>query len=145
MMKVTVIVRGEINAMAKYTRDILEMALAGYEQQRTALEQSIADIRSRLRGSGSGRSTGSAEGSREAGPKKRVLSAAARRRMARAQKKRWAAVKKQAGQSQKTKSEKPKRTISAAGRKRIGDAARKRWAAQRKAGSTASRLTSTTE
>ena len=144
-MKVTVIVRGELNAMAKYTRDILEMALAGYEQQRTALEQSIADIRSRLRGSGSGRSTGSAEGNREAGPKKRVLSAAARKRMARAQKKRWAAVKKQAGESQKPKSAKPKRTISAAGRKRIGDAARKRWAAQRKAGSTASRLTSTTE
>jgi hypothetical protein len=51
---------------------------------------------------------------------KRIISAASRRKMARAQKARWAKVKGHAA--------KPKRTISAAGRKRIAAAQRARWA-----------------
>jgi len=58
------------------------------------------------------------------------MSASARRRIALAQKKRWAAYK--VGQG-KTATVKPKRrTLSAAGRARIAAATRKRWAAFRK-------------
>ena len=48
----------------------------------------------------------------------RTMSAAARKRISLAQKKRWA----------KQRTAKPKRTISAAGRKRIAAAQRARWA-----------------
>jgi hypothetical protein len=48
----------------------------------------------------------------------RTMSAAGRRRISLAQKKRWA----------KTRTAKPKRTISAAGRRRIAAAQRARWA-----------------
>jgi hypothetical protein len=52
----------------------------------------------------------------------RIVSAASRRKMALAQKARWAKAKGHAA------SVKPKRTISAAGRKRIAAAQRARWA-----------------
>lgn len=55
-------------------------------------------------------------------PEKRVVSPAARRRMAAGQRKRWAAVK---GVKQPAPK---KRKVSAAGRKRIAEATRKRWA-----------------
>ena len=55
------------------------------------------------------------------------MSAAARRRMAAGQRKRWAAVK---GQAQATPPK--KRKLSPAGRKAIIEATRKRWAAYRK-------------
>jgi hypothetical protein len=60
------------------------------------------------------------------------MSAAARRRIALAQKKRWAAYK--AGPTVKSVAPKAKkRVISAAGRARIVAATKKRWAAYRKA------------
>ena len=59
---------------------------------------------------------------------KRKVSAAARRKMAKAQRLRWKKIKQPA-----TKTAKPKRTISAAGRKRIAAAQKKRWAAIKKA------------
>ena len=52
----------------------------------------------------------------------RIMSAAGRRRIAAAQRARWAKVKGQAA------APKPKRHISAAGKKRIAAAARARWA-----------------
>jgi hypothetical protein len=64
------------------------------------------------------------------------MSAAGRRHIAAAQRKRWAAVKK--NQAQAKSAAKPatpkKRKLSAAGRKAIIEATRKRWAAYRKAG-----------
>jgi hypothetical protein len=60
------------------------------------------------------------------------MSAAGRRRIAEAQKKRWAAMKGEAGNAEPSvspASSKPKRKISAAGRRAIGEATRKRWAA----------------
>jgi hypothetical protein len=60
------------------------------------------------------------------------MSASARRRIALAQKKRWAVYKAEHGT--KTAAPKPhKRVISAAGRARIIAATKKRWAAYRKA------------
>jgi hypothetical protein len=57
---------------------------------------------------------------------KRIVSAASRRKMALAQKARWASLKKEAQPA--TGSAPAKRTMSAAGRKRIAAAQRARWA-----------------
>ena len=66
-----------------------------------------------------------------ASPKRKKFSAAARRKMAQAQKARWAKVR---GDSKTPeKSEKTKRRISPEGMKRIIAATKKRWALQRAA------------
>ena len=59
------------------------------------------------------------------------MSAGARKKIAAAQKKRWALAKAKQVQPEpaKLKIAKPKRTISAAGRRRIAEAQKKRWAA----------------
>ena len=62
---------------------------------------------------------------------KRKISAASRRRMALAQKKRWAAIKGQSQAKSVAGSEPPKRRISEEGRKRIVAATKKRWALKR--------------
>ena len=95
---------------------LLEAALIGFEQMRRNVEENIAYIR-RLLGSGGGTQAGSRSQRR-----KRKLSLAARRRIAAAQRKRWAAVK------ARPKPTNTKRTMSAAARKRIAAAQRKRWA-----------------
>jgi hypothetical protein len=64
-------------------------------------------------------------------PKKRDVSAASRRRMALAQKKRWAAIKAQSTSASETARERPKRRISPEGMKRIIAATKKRWALKR--------------
>jgi hypothetical protein len=74
------------------------------------LDQAISVIES-LNGSGA---------SRKASRPTRIISAASRRKMAQAQRARWAKVNGQAP--------KAKRTLSAAGRKRIAAAQRARWA-----------------
>ena len=79
--------------------EILEAALQGLEAQRHKLEEQIAQVRSLL-GGRAGRPakvavwTGSANGGT---PKKRILSPEARQRIAAAQKKRWAAYRKNRG------------------------------------------------
>ena len=62
------------------------------------------------------------------------MSAAARKRIALAQKKRWAAYKAEqgGGSAQKKAPKAKKRVLSAAGRARIIAATKKRWAAFRK-------------
>ena len=59
------------------------------------------------------------------------MSAAARKRIADAQRKRWAAMREGSGQPATSHAVKPKRTISAAGRKAIIEATKKPWAAYR--------------
>ena len=67
---------------------ILQMALVGYGIEKQKVEEKIRDLQSQLRG----RRTALASGAGETmpSPAKRVLSAAARHRIAAAQKKRWA-------------------------------------------------------
>jgi hypothetical protein len=60
------------------------------------------------------------------------MSAAARKRIALAQKKRWAAYKAEHGSKPAAAAKPKKRVISAAGRARIVAATKKRWAAYRK-------------
>lgn len=85
-------------------KEILEAALQGLEAQREKLDQQIAEVRSLL-GTGAARrgrprrqaseSSGSSEPTN--GRKKRVLSPEARKRIAAAQKKRWANFRKSQG------------------------------------------------
>ena len=80
-------------------REILEAALQGLEGQKQKLEEQIAQVRSMI-GGRVGRpsrgSSGATSATKNAGSgrKKRVLSPEARKRIAAAQKKRWAAFRK---------------------------------------------------
>jgi hypothetical protein len=66
----------------------LQMALIGYELERERIAGKIREIQSQL---GRGRASGGGSAAKdEAAPRKRMLSAAARKRIAVAQKKRWA-------------------------------------------------------
>lgn len=114
---------------ARVDHELLSMALVGYLSQKAKIEAAIAEIRGKLVNGGTevpsaaaSASTVSPSGNR---PK---MSAAARRRIAAAQKKRWAQYHQEHGQTSK-----PRRKMSAAGRRAIGDAARRRWDALRKA------------
>src|SRR6266851_2198407 len=104
--------------------EILEAALAGLQHRRSAIEEKMAELRQRLDGGAGQVGRKSAEvDSGTATPKKRTMSAAARRRIAVAQRKRWAAIKRV-----EARAAPKKRRISAAGRKRIIAATKKRWA-----------------
>src|SRR5262245_58533867 len=94
---------------------ILEAALIGLEQQKSTIDAKMAEIRRRLRtGGGAAKS----EAAPAAGRKKRVLSPAARKRIADATKKRWALYRAQKA-SQGAKKGAPRK----AGRKKRGAAA----------------------
>jgi hypothetical protein len=71
----------------------LQMALVGFQIERQRIESKIAEIRSQLKGRGA--SMPSAGGDAPA-PRKRELSEAARKRIAMAQKRRWAEHRKRA-------------------------------------------------
>ncbi len=76
-------------------REILEAALAGLEAQKHKLDSHIASVRSLLGGKPApspSKSLGAVSA-----PVKRVLSVEARKRIAAAQKKRWAAYRKSQG------------------------------------------------
>jgi hypothetical protein len=81
--------------------EILEAALQGLEAQKHKLEDQIAQVRSMLGGRATkqAKAPAWANGSASGGgsPKKRVLSPEARQRIAAAQKKRWAAYRKNRG------------------------------------------------
>jgi cell division septum initiation protein DivIVA len=115
----------------KLDNDILAAAIEGFEAQKKRLDAQIAEIRQQLTG---GRAESAA--TTEPGRKRRKMSAAGRKRIAEAQRKRWADIKKQSGaapQAAKPEAQKPKRKLSAAGRKRIIEATKKRWALVRAA------------
>ena len=106
----------------KLTPEILVAALAGFEAQKNQIDSKIAEVRSMLDGG----STGPAVTPSETGKRKRRFSAASRRKMAAAQKARWAEIKKaESPQAAKPK----KRKMSAAGRRAISEATKRRWAA----------------
>jgi hypothetical protein len=110
----------------KLTAEILNAAIEGFESQKRRIDEQIAEIRQLMDGS----RAESVGGSEPQKPQRRMMSVAARKRMAEAQRKRWAASK--------GESEKPKRKMSAAGRANIVAALKRRWAAK-KAGSAASK------
>jgi hypothetical protein len=113
----------------KLTPEIINAAIGGFEQQKTHIDAQIAELRSLLTG-GPGEPAATPEPTKG---KRRKMSAAARKRIGDAQRKRWAASKGEAELPSKTVTAKPKRKMSAAGRKAISEATKKRWAAFHKA------------
>ena len=75
----------------------LQMALVGYEFEKRKIEAKINELHARIKGK---KLPASNNGQKEPGVK-RILSAAARARIAAAQKKRWAEHRKRAAQAAK--------------------------------------------
>jgi len=99
--------------------DVINAAIEGFEFQKRKIDEQIGELRRLL----SPVSVAHAA----AGKPRRKMSAAGRRAIAEAQRKRWAATKTK-GQAGGASAAKPKRRLSAAGRKRIIEATKKRWA-----------------
>jgi len=118
--------------MSKFDVEILQAAIIGLQHESSRIDEKIAEIRARIGGTNRAVTT---DGNKPV--RKRALSASARRRIAAAQRRRWATFRKTGQGTEPVKQQKPakakKRNISAAGKKRIAEATRKRWAAFRAA------------
>jgi hypothetical protein len=101
--------------------ETLQAALVGYQHQLDQINAKMAELRDQLKGEAPARAA-VAEAAPAAAGGKRPLSTAARNRIARAQRKRWAEYHKA------KEAPEPKRNMSAAARERIAAATRKRWA-----------------
>src|SRR5262249_14386318 len=111
------------------TNEILNAALENLTARRHQIDEQIAEVQRLL---GGGRNGASAD-SRPTAPKHRI-SAAGRRAIAAAQRRRWAEQRAEAGTAT-AKARKPKRKLSPEGRQAIVDALKRRWAAKRAAAS----------
>ena len=108
----------------KLTPEIITAAVLGFEQQKTHIDAKIAELRALLPG-GSAETAATLEVPIR---KRKKFSAASRRKMAMAQKARWAKLR---GESEPPEPPaKPKRQLSKAGRANIVAALKKRWAAK---------------
>jgi hypothetical protein len=112
------------------TAEIIQAAIEGLRARQETIAQQIAELRAMLPAR-SGSADGNAASRKQGGRK--PLSAAARARIAAAQRKRWAVAR---GESQpatasSAKPAKKKRRLSPEGRRAIQEGARKRWAAKR--------------
>jgi hypothetical protein len=110
----------------KLSSEIITAAIEGFESQRKRLDLQITELRGMLN---SGRPRPAAES--QIG-RRRKVSAAARKRMAEGQRKRWAGAKGASG-PMVAELAKRKRRLSAAGRAAIVAALKKRWASKRAA------------
>jgi hypothetical protein len=111
----------------KLTRPIIEAAILGFESQRERLAHQVAELRAMLDGGPKETATTPEPAKR----KRRKMSAAGRKAIAEAQRKRWAASKKAAERSAPQAAPKPKRKLSRAGRAAIVAATKRRWALKR--------------
>src|SRR5262245_20619731 len=110
----------------KLSPEIIHAAIEGFESQKLRLDSQISELRAMLNGA-----QPKAVAAPQRGPRRKV-SAAARKRMAEGQRKRWAAAK-GASEPVVTQPAKRKRRLSAAGRAAIVAALKKRWASKRAA------------
>lgn len=109
------------------SKAVIEAAIVGFEYQKTQIDNQISELRQMLDGDST---AGTAKS--DATPRKRKkFSAAARQKMALAQKARWAKIKGTSPAPAATETAKPKRTLSAAGRAAIIAATKKMWARKR--------------
>jgi dsDNA-specific endonuclease/ATPase MutS2 len=117
-------------ATHKLTNEIIEAAIDGFEAQKQRIDERISELRQLMSGE-----TSTPETIETPGRKRRKMSAAGRKRIAEAQRKRWADSRKESGEApQPVKAaKKGKRRLSPEGRKRIIEATKKRWAAVRAA------------
>ena len=93
----------------KLTNEIIIAAIEGFEGQKRRLDAQIAGLRQML-----DRHPTQTADAPETAPRKRKISAAARRRMAMGQKARWAKIRGESGLSVVATPERPKRKMSAA-------------------------------
>jgi hypothetical protein len=107
----------------KFNAAILLAAIEGFEQQKVRIDAQIAELRAMLPGQPVGTPDAPIA-------KRRPMSAAARKRMSEAQRKRWAAS---TAAPVTPEPSKPKRRLSAAGKAAIVAALKKRWAAKKAA------------
>jgi hypothetical protein len=105
--------------MAHLSQEIIAAAIEGFESQKKRIDGQIAELRALQ--------NGHAPAAKTEAPKKRGMSAAGRKAIAAAQRKRWAEQKAAAAPA------KPKRKLSAAGKAAIVAALKKRWAAKKAA------------
>src|SRR4051812_44490082 len=103
------------------TNAIIDAAIEGFEAQKRRLDDQISELRAMR--------SGAPVASAPAKQPRRRISAAGRKAIAEAQRKRWAAQK---GESPKP-AKKAKRRLSAEGRANIVAALKKRWAAKKAA------------
>ena len=113
----------------KLKEEVIHAAIDGFTAQKLRIDVQIADLRAMLNGSPSG----NAATPETAPSKRRKMSASARRRIAMAQKARWANVRGGTGSAApaKVKATKTKRRISPEGLQRIIAATKKRWRLQK--------------
>jgi hypothetical protein len=112
----------------KLSPEITLAAIAGFEEQKKRIDAQIAELRDMLDG---GHSSPAATTETEAPKRKRKkFSAAVRRKMALAQRARYAKLKPSSEPAQ-TATKKPKRKLSAEGRRNIIAATKRRWELKR--------------
>jgi hypothetical protein len=124
------------------SNEIIEAAIIGFETQKRNIDARLAELRQMLTGTYSGdaaTTTSPAASSAGTGTGRRKMSAEGRRRIAEAQRKRWAAIHGEASAKSEPAGgkKKQKRKLSPEGRQRIIEATKKRWAAFRAANKTA--------
>ena len=109
----------------KLTNEIIAAAILGFEEQKRHIDTKIAELRALLPGD----STGTAATPEAPTGKRKKFSAASRRKMAMAQRARWAKIKGDSEPPAPATPElpKPKRKLSKAGRAAIVAALKKRW------------------
>jgi hypothetical protein len=125
---------------SKLTNDMIEAAILGSEEQKRRIEIQIAELRAMLSGAPASAPAQDATPTPTSLPRRKIT-AAGRKAMALAQKKRWAAKKAVSASEvpaapvadEAPAAAKPKRKLSAAGKKRIIDASKRYWAAKRAA------------
>jgi hypothetical protein len=113
----------------KLTPEIIAAAILGFEEQKGHIDSQIGELRAALTG-------GPTEPVATPEPptrKRKRFSAASRRKMAMAQKARWAKLRGESEPSAPAKAPKAKRRISKEGLARIIAATKKRWRLQRAA------------
>jgi hypothetical protein len=113
--------------MPTFTKEMIEAAITGFAAQKQRIDEQIAELRAMLPSITSSR----AFSAPSTGPGEHTMSAAGRKSIAEAQRKRWAAAKGEAAAPKVAK--KAKRKLSAAGRAAIVAALKKRWAAKKAA------------
>jgi hypothetical protein len=117
---------------------LLELAIKGLEAERARIDDEIGQIKSTLNGGRAIVFHEAGNGNTAAQPrKKRRMSAAARKKISEAMKRRYAAMNKAANMASAVAkvNKAPERSgsrLTAAGRKKLSDLMKKRWAERRK-------------
>jgi hypothetical protein len=118
----------------KLTPQIALAAIAGLELQKTQIDSQIAELRSILN---RGRSEPAVTPSETGKGKRKKFSLASRKKMAAAQRARYAKLRGESEPTEAAITKPKKRKMSAAGRRAISIATKKRWAAIKAAKKTA--------